>query len=152
MHIRQATRDDVDALCALLPRLAAFDIPSGRDPEHLWRGDEKMLRRYLTDDDPAGVVLLAEREGAPLGVAFASLRAEMLSGAPSAHLEALAVAESAQGRGIGRALMAAVEAAVIERGATSMTLHVFAANTRARGLYERLGYDGEILRYTKTLS
>jgi len=32
-----------------------------------------------------------------------------------------------------------------------MTLHVFASNARARGLYERCGYTGELLRYIKQL-
>jgi ribosomal protein S18 acetylase RimI-like enzyme len=36
-------------------------------------------------------------------------------------------------------------------GALTMTLHVFAANTRARGLYENTGYDGELMRYIKHL-
>ncbi len=33
-----------------------------------------------------------------------------------------------------------------------MTLHVFGANVRARGMYEKLGYDGELIRYIKELA
>jgi len=32
-----------------------------------------------------------------------------------------------------------------------LTLNVFAANARARAVYERLGFAGETLRYAKTL-
>jgi ribosomal protein S18 acetylase RimI-like enzyme len=30
-----------------------------------------------------------------------------------------------------------------------MTLHVFANNERARSVYDRFGYSGELLRYVK---
>jgi ribosomal protein S18 acetylase RimI-like enzyme len=33
-----------------------------------------------------------------------------------------------------------------------MTLHVFANNERARSVYERTGYAGELLRYVKHLA
>jgi ribosomal protein S18 acetylase RimI-like enzyme len=45
----------------------------------------------------------------------------------------------------------AAENAAQERGALTMTLHVFANNTCARHVYEELGYSGEILRYIKDL-
>ena len=38
------------------------------------------------------------------------------------------------------------------RGARSMSLHVFSTNMRARAVYERLGYDGELMRYIKRLA
>jgi ribosomal protein S18 acetylase RimI-like enzyme len=90
-------------------------------------------------------------DGTILGVAIARLREELLSHAPSAHLEALAVRDDAEGQGIGRALMQAMEQEVQAHGADSMTLHVFSTNTRARAVYERLGYAGELIRYIKHL-
>lgn len=155
LTIRPATRDDAAAILALLPRLAAFDIPPRRDPTHLWHDDAALLRAWVDGTAPQCEVIVAERRDAGadlLGVVIASLRPELLSHAPSAHIEALAVAENAQGRGVGTALIAAAEAAVRTRGAETMTLHVFARNTRARALYERAGYEGELLRYIKYLA
>ncbi len=86
-----------------------------------------------------------------LGLSLVRFREEMLSHEPSAHLEVLAVAREAEGKGIGRALIVAAENAAQERGALTMTLHVFANNTRARYVYEKLGYSGEIIRYIKDL-
>ena len=55
-------------------------------------------------------------------------------------LGALIVKVEFREQGIGKALLNAAEHAAKENGATSMTLHVFANNTRARHVYEKLGY------------
>ena len=151
LSIREAFPADREGIRALLPRLAAFEIPARRNPEDLWRGDERVLLAWLDGGVPEGFAHVAVEQGQILGIVFARLRTELLSGEPSAHLEVLAVADSAEGRGIATALVAASEQAADSRGATTMTLHVFASNTRARGLYEKLGYDGELIRFIKDL-
>jgi ribosomal protein S18 acetylase RimI-like enzyme len=55
------------------------------------------------------------------------------------HLENLYVDPAAQGRGVGRALLGAVEARLRDRFA-SVTLRCLHANADARRLYERQGY------------
>jgi ribosomal protein S18 acetylase RimI-like enzyme len=150
--IRPAQLDDLDAIRELMPRLAEFELPRGRVAEHLWKGDEKILLAWAAGKEPGCLIQVAVSEDQHiLGVAMSRLRDELLSGEPSAHLEALMVAKSAEGSGIGRALMDAAESAAAERGAKSMTLHAFASNTRACRLYDGLGYDGELIRYTKNL-
>ena len=67
------------------------------------------------------------------------------------HLAIIAVAEAGEGRGVGRALMAAVEQWAIGRGYRLLTLSVFEANTRARDLYERNGFGVDMLRLIKEL-
>ena len=150
-RIRDASPSDTEAMLALLPRLAAFDFPERRCAEHLWEGDEKLLRAWLEGRDETGIVKVAVENDEVLGLGFARLKPELLSAEPSAHLEVLAVDEKAQGRGVGRLLMAAIEKAVYARGARTLTLHVFAANSRARRLYDGLGYEGELVRYIKDL-
>jgi ribosomal protein S18 acetylase RimI-like enzyme len=151
-QIRPATANDLDAMLALFPRLAAFELPSERIPEDLWRGDAELLRAWSAGAAPQCLVYVAANEQAAiLGVVMAQLREELLSHAPSAHLEVIVVHEAAEGQGIGQALIQRMEQAVRERGAGSMTLHVFSTNTRARAVYERLGYAGELIRYIKYL-
>jgi ribosomal protein S18 acetylase RimI-like enzyme len=55
----------------------------------------------------------------------------------------------ADGTGLGKTLLERAEAMVVAEGARSMTLHVFANNERARSVYDRFGYSGELLRYVK---
>jgi GNAT superfamily N-acetyltransferase len=61
------------------------------------------------------------------------------------------VTESAEGRGLGRALLEAAEEWARRQGYAHVTLNVFAANQAARGLYEHLGYRPEQVRYRKEL-
>ena len=56
------------------------------------------------------------------------------------------------GKGVGRRLLAASEVAARERGAETMTLHVFESNHRARQLYESADYSPELLRYIKPIA
>ncbi len=150
--VREARVEDREAILALMPRLAAFDVPASRDPKHLWMSDAKMFERWCAGEEDACLVQVAvDSNGQIVGLAMATLRPELLSKEPSSHLEAIAVAEGMAGNGIGRLLLGAIEDRVRERGALSMTLHVFASNTRARGFYEKSGYHGELMRYIKPL-
>jgi ribosomal protein S18 acetylase RimI-like enzyme len=152
VRIRSATRADVPAIHTLLPRLAAFDLPATRNPRDLWEGDAAILEAWARDEAPDVFVRVAvDAADAIVGATITTLRPEPLSHTPSAHLEVLVVAEAAAGQGVGRTLIEAVEAECRARGARSVTLHVFAGNTRARALYERSGFDGELLRYIKWL-
>jgi ribosomal protein S18 acetylase RimI-like enzyme len=152
-QIRSATHADLDQMLELFPRLAAFDLPANRSPEDLWRGDAELLRLWSAGRAPHCLVYVAaDPNQAILGIAMAQLREELLSHEPSAHLEVIVVRDEAEGQGIGKALIAAIEQAVQQQGARSITLHVFATNTRARAVYERLGYSGELIRYIKHLS
>ena len=78
-----------------------------------------------------------------------TLREELLSHAPSAHLETIIVAPQARGKGLGSRLLERAEQRAIALGAKSLTLHVFSNNIRARSLYKKHGYDEELLRCIK---
>ncbi|MBX2883475.1 MAG: GNAT family N-acetyltransferase [Granulosicoccus sp.] len=148
--IQPATKQDAAAIHQLLPRLAAFDVPEGRNPDDLWHGDRALLEAWEKDENDCQVLVATDASGV-IGVAMVTLREELLSHEPSAHLEVLALSVPAQGRGIGKALLKEAQRIAADKGAKSMSLHVFANNTRARALYEREGFSGELLRYYKPL-
>lgn len=150
--LRDATVDDGPAMRALLPRLAAFDVPKIRNPDHLWLGDREMLNDWLENKNPNVLVEVGvDQDNQVLGLTIVSMREELLSHEPSAHLEVLAISADAEGIGLGRALLDSAQQKAKQQGAQSMSLHVFANNSRARALYERAGFDGELLRYYKPL-
>ncbi|MEV5018364.1 GNAT family N-acetyltransferase [Streptomyces sp. NPDC053780] len=82
--------------------------------------------------DAHALHLLAVREdGEALGTG------RLLHGPAVGSLGRLAVTAAARGRGVGTALVRAVEDAARARGLTAVDLH---AQTHALGFYERLGY------------
>ena len=151
--IRDATIDDGDAMLRLLPRLGSFDIPESRVRRHLWMHDDELLRRWLAGDaDSCQVTVAVSETGEIAGLSIVTLRPELLSLEPSAHLEAIAVADGAEGQGIGQALLQAAESRARQSGALSMSLHAFATNKRACAFYEKSGYYAELRRYTKRIA
>jgi len=142
-EIRPAGLNDCDAIAKMLPELAAFDVPEGRNSSDLWEGDLATLHRWRDGQEPKVMVHVAQSEsGAIEGFTMVRLREELMSHEPSSHLEAIVVAETARGTGLGKPKSA---------GALTMTLHVFGNNTRARAVYRKVGYDEELIRNLKYL-
>ena len=68
------------------------------------------------------------------------------------YLSELVTAESSEGQGVGRALLAAAEDWTRRRGLTRLTLETGAQYARARSFYRRSGYAEEEVRLTKVLA
>lgn len=79
--------------------------------------------------------------GSPAGVVLSSL-----VGRQTGHITQLCIAPSAQGQGLGRALLERAIAGLRGRGLQRVTLTVTAANTAALRLYEQCGFR-EIRRF-----
>lgn len=122
-RIRRATRADLDALCAL--EKATFT--SDRISRAQWR-------RHVAS--ASGTVLVGSLGGGVDAAAVVFYR----RGSRSARLYSLAVDARARRTGLGRALLAAVEADARTRGCTTMRLEVHDGNVAAIALYEHLGY------------
>ena len=150
--IREATIEDADAMNALLPLLASFDVPAGRNPDDLWMGDRAMLESWLKGEAPDTFTLVAANESDEIvGLTIVTMREELLSHEASSHMEVLAVSDKVHRQGLGRRLIEASEKQAKARGANSMTLHVFSNNTNARALYSKTGFSEEMIRCYKTI-
>ena len=122
-RIRRASPLDLPALLAL--ERSAFTT------DHL---SPRQYRQHLVS--PTAIVLVAADESGLLGTALVFFRRE----SDLARLYSIAVAHDARGRGVGEALLAAVEQAALRRGARRMRLEVRQDNAGAIRLYERGGY------------
>jgi ribosomal protein S18 acetylase RimI-like enzyme len=150
--IRPAVPSDEAALLALTPRLAAFALPAWRTAGEIAAADHRILLDALHRPEGSTSILVASAgEPGLLGYVFSSSRTDYFTGERHGHVEVLTLAPEAEGRGLARRLMEAAESWALGRGYRRMTLNVFATNTRARGLYDRLGYGEEIMRYVKDL-
>lgn len=141
MHVRLALPADAPAIAAL--HTVSWAIAYA----HILRAD--WLAQDLATDrlrvwterfaaiDPTMRVLLAEDEAGLAGVVCIFLVADPQWGS---HVDNLHVRPGLKGQGLGRQLLAkAARLALDEAPAAGFDLHVFAANTAARGFYARLG-------------
>jgi ribosomal protein S18 acetylase RimI-like enzyme len=89
-----------------------------------------------------GTCFLAQDGEAFVGLAiclpsFSSFRAR-----PLLNIHDIAVVPDQRGKGIGRALLAAIEEEALRRGCAKITLEVRSDNALARDLYRRCGFVG----------
>jgi ribosomal protein S18 acetylase RimI-like enzyme len=87
--------------------------------------------------------LVAEVDGAVAGFVRVVPPTPLACNRHVRQIQGLEVAESARGRGVGRALLRAAYEACRRQGATRITLRVLAHNTPARALYEAEGFAVE---------
>src|SRR5438552_4127324 len=85
-------------------------------------------------------VFLAYDGDQPLGVAICMLGFSSFRGKPLINIHDVAVSPAARGQGIGRKLLAAVEAEARQLGCGKVTLEVRSDNVRAMGLYRSVGF------------
>jgi len=125
--IRVATRHDLEALVTAFGQRMLFTDRIGRTRQR------------------AGELLVAWVGGVPVGDVYLwcepleepELRARFPGVPLLNHLE---VGAAWRGRGVGTALVRAVERAAARRGHRQLLLGVAPGNARAKGLYGRLGY------------
>ena len=122
--MRQAGRADLDRLAAL------------EDASFVCDGvDRRAMAGFLRSG--AALVLLDEIGGQLRGHVIVRFNARHRI----ARIYSIAVAPLCQGRGVGRVLVAAAEAAALARGATEMRLEISVDNTASQALFRACGYS-----------
>ena len=132
--LRPARPEDSATILALIRELAAYE-----QLEHEVVAQPEDLHRHLFGDAPAGEVILAEVAGVPVGFALFFTNFSTFRGCPGIYLEDLFVRPEHRGRGIGKALIAAVARVAVDRGAGRMDWAVLSWNTPAIEFYRSLG-------------
>jgi GNAT superfamily N-acetyltransferase len=150
LAIRRATRRDEPFLIHVARRLAEFEIPAWRTADEIAGADANTMIASVEAAQQDDEVLIAERSGVPVGcLHMVSVRD--FFGRAHAHISVIATTQAAEGTGVGRSLMAHAETWSRQRDLSLLTLNVFAANARARRVYERAGFAPEVLKYSKQL-
>jgi GNAT superfamily N-acetyltransferase len=134
-HIRPASTHDLPALVRLLGVLFSLEADFSADEDRQRWGLALMLA-----DRRSRMVLVADRAGTVVGMVTGQLVISTAEGGPSALVEDMVVEEAARGRGVGRALLEAVEAWAAEHGATRLQLLADRENAPALEFYRRSGW------------
>lgn len=133
--VRPAVPADLDALVRLLGVLFSIEADFRPAPERQRRGLQRML------EDPARrLVLVAEVDGAVVGMVTVQLVVSTAEGGDSGLVEDMVIDEPHRGAGLGRRLLEAAEAWARTRGATRLQLLADLANEPALRFYARMGW------------
>jgi GNAT superfamily N-acetyltransferase len=89
---------------------------------------------------PGAFSLIARVDGRPAGIANCMTGFSTFAARPLVNVHDLGVLPEYRGRGVGRALLAAIEQEAARRGACKVTLEVLEGNELAKKLYAELGY------------
>jgi GNAT superfamily N-acetyltransferase len=138
--IRDAAPVDAEAIAGLLTQLGYPSEPAAVEA--------RLDRLRIVGDR----VVVAEVEGSVAGLAHLQVSPAIERDRPAAKLGALVVDEGRRGQGIGRSLVAAMEAEARRRGCELLFLTTAERRDHAHAFYERVGLEYTGRRYSRTLS
>jgi ribosomal protein S18 acetylase RimI-like enzyme len=139
---------------AAIVSYAQDNVEAGRWPEvravERSRADfESLLPQGLATPDNHLYEICASLDGEALGFVWLSIEQE--HGAVLAYIYDLEIKPEFRRRGHAMRALQAVESIAAAAGATSIGLNVFASNTKAQALYQRLGYVPTTINMYKPL-
>lgn len=148
MSVRRATEADTPAVLEMGRRFYATTLYT-RFADY----DEETALRLIAMMRDTGVLLVAENDRQLLGMAGLLVAPFLFDASRKAAYEVMWwVDPAAQGAGIGRALLEAVEPACREAGcAVIQMVRLSSSPPQARQLYERYGYESSEFCHTKIL-
>jgi ribosomal protein S18 acetylase RimI-like enzyme len=154
--IRPATPADL----AIVGRLGALLVRTHHDfdPKRFIAATpqtEHGYASYLGDqlEEQSVVVLVAERDGMLVGYTYAGAEGfdYMSLRGPAGVLYDIVVDPAHRGNGVGRMLLDATLAALLERGAPRVVLSTAERNAAAQRLFERAGFRRTMIEMTREL-
>ena len=144
--IRPLCRADYGRCKELMAQVHALHVQNR--PDLFRAASPETLAAYYRAELAEGERLsaVAERDGVPVGACLVSVKTQakgqtILAGRSIACVEALCVAQSCRGQGIGTSLMRWVAERAAALGLDSVELSVYAFNNSVRSLYEGLGFQ-----------
>ncbi len=150
IRVRPYDSADREFILSLAPRLA-IGIAPWRDPQKMIVTAQGWITGSIEQHGKKSVVIVAEDEhGERLGFATVS-HSTHFTGEGQAYIGELATNETAEGRGVGKALAQACEQWARDQGYRFLSLATGAANERALGFYRHMGYQDEDVTLVKLL-
>lgn len=157
MTVRGARPEDLDAIARLAAQLVrlhhGWDAQRFMVVEPIEQGYRWWLGKELSNDD--AVVLVATAGDAPaapvLGYAYGRLEERDWNALLDVHgaLHDIFVDESARKRGVARALLEAMVAALTVKGAPRVVLHTAWPNESAQKLFRSAGFRPTMIEMTR---
>ena len=138
LRVRPADTHDADPLARLCTQLGYPAQPS-----------DMPVRVERLQHDPNAQVLVADDDGAVVGLITTHLRHTMNHAAPLAQITLLVVDETRRGAGVGRQLVTAAESWARDCGCKRIVVTTALQRADAHAFYERMSYAHTGRRYGK---
>jgi len=138
---RSAAPRDADAIARLLGELGYPTAP-----------EQVPARLERLSSDARAVVIVAEESGRVIGLATAHTHSSIHVDGEVAWITSLVVGSARRKHGVGRRLVAALEAWARSRGCVRLSVTTALHRHEAHAFYERLGFEFTGRRYTRPLS
>jgi GNAT superfamily N-acetyltransferase len=151
IRIRMYQPSDREFILSLIGRFSGFQLPAWRQAEDVDRTNRTSLAESIEEPDPGSAIFLAEEDGVPAGFIHLRTQTDYFNGEAHGYISEVAVTPSFEGRGAGRLLLETAEDWARSKGYSLLTLYVFAGNAHARQVYERFGFQEEVIKYGKIL-
>lgn len=132
MTIRESVSTDFSAWLEMWQGFLAYhDVELGEDH------NRNVWARLQDKTDPLHA-LVAEQDGRLVGFTHFFFHCSTWSNGGYCYLEDLYVDQTIRSRGVGRALIAAVEETARQKGASKLYWHTYDDNENARALYDKI--------------
>ena len=132
--IRPANPNDISTIRAMVVELAVYE----REPDAV-KASEADLHKALFGERPIAEAVIAEHDGAAVGVAVFFTNFSTWVGRGGLYLEDLFVRPAARGLGIGKALLVHLAGIAVARDYARFQWQVLDWNEPAIGFYKALG-------------
>jgi GNAT superfamily N-acetyltransferase len=153
--IRPATPDDAAFVGSFVSRFAESGAFPWRDPALMAQfhtsGVERAAAQARTQEAGHQVLIATASDGQLLGFIYLHNQQSILTGEEDGYVAMLSVTHEAEGRGVGRALLAAATEWARGQGFSRLALNTFGDNTHARAVYAHLGFAEESVKLVKAL-
>jgi ribosomal protein S18 acetylase RimI-like enzyme len=151
--IRPFTPSDINFIESLIPRFSEFDLPAWRQRDEIDNTNLDSMKKAMETPEPGSAIYIAEDDtGKRAGFVHLQAQTDYFNGEKIAYISDIAVDSSFEGQGIGRILLGKAEEWARAEGCHLLSLYVFSNNSRARKIYEKLGFNEEVTKYVKPLS
>ncbi|MEG3125174.1 GNAT family N-acetyltransferase [Sphingomonas sp. GB1N7] len=136
VSIRPATPSDVPTILGFVRELAAFE----REPDAV-TATETIMHEALFGARPAAEAIIAEMDGASVGMAVFYHNFSTWTGLRGIWLDDLYITPDARGSGAGRALLSHLAGIAVDRGCARFEWWVLDWNERAIEFYRKVGAE-----------
>ncbi len=151
IQVRSYKPSDHEFILSLVPRFSEFDLSNWRTKAEIDNTNRRLLQEAMQQPELDAAIFVAQENGLLAGFVHLQTQTDYFTGERIGYISDVAVEQSFEGRGVGRMLLDSAEEWARGKGYRLLSLYVFAGNTRAKLIYEKFGFQPEVVKYVKPI-